>query len=103
MTDDNKNMTVKEFVSSPWIRVIAVLLSVFFTAAGFVAVRAETDIRERIKTNSENIGVIEEDIDLMQDEINDIERNQTEIATTLRFIRQATEEIKSDVKELKKR
>lgn len=101
--NNEQNMTVKEFVSSPWIRVIAVLLGVFITATGVVVARAETNINERIKMNRDAIDDVEGEMERIKEEVNDMERTQAEISTTLEFIRQATEEIKADVKSLRKR
>lgn len=103
MSKAEETNLLSQLGANPWLKVLQVLVLALCTAAITVVSRAEVNINGKINENKVTIKSLEDEVDVLSDEIKSVEKTQAEISATLKFIKEATEEIKDDIKELSKK
>ena len=90
------NTVLKDFFSSPWIRVANFFLMISISFMGALLLRAEAKVKGNIESNEKSIESLEGRVDTLED---------SAIANGIRltYIKEAIDEMKSDLKDIKNR
>lgn len=88
------NKQLKEAISSPWVRIIQLLITSVIGLFLFFVVEAKSDLKVDIDRNSDNI-------ESLEIEVSEIKLQQKDNSVTLKYIKEVLDEIKVDVKEIK--
>ncbi|NRA43108.1 MAG: hypothetical protein HRU21_12490 [Pseudomonadales bacterium] len=90
------NTVLKDFFSSPWIRVANFFLMVCISLVGALLLRAESEVKSNIESNEKSIESLEGRVDTLED-------SAIANGIKLTYIKEAIDEMKSDLKDIKNR
>ena len=90
------NTVLKDFFSSPWIRVANFFLMISISLMGALLLRAEAEVKSNIKSNERSIESLEGRVDTLED-------SAIANGVKLTYIKEAIDEIKIDLKHIKNR
>ncbi len=88
--------TLKEIANNPWLKIFQLLIIAIVGLFLFFVVEAKGELKVGIDKNEENISKIKKDISR-------IELEQVQNSTILEYIKETLDEIKGDVKDIKKK
>jgi len=91
-----EDTVIKEIANNPWLRIFQLLITAVVGLFLFFVVEAKGELKLGISENEKSISAI-------KDDVKRIELDQVQNSTLLKYIKETLDEIKGDVKDIKKK
>lgn len=89
----DKGQQFKELMSSPWLRVVQILLAVFVSLVSWTLLTAKEDLEARDLLNKRDIEAVEEKISSVEGEVDELQTDQAVIINELKYIREGIDRL----------